>query len=109
MTKLQYDQTSCYGTEDTMTVSFLFEMTKCVLFSDETTRLSLLSLRKYCLRTVESPLTLNKVAAVRGVNIHQAVPPLKSSQMASSRNFFLRRERLTNIKDALTRIPLRFE
>ena len=29
--------------------------------------------------------------------------------MASSRNFFLRRVRLTNIKDALTNFPLRFE
>ena len=38
-----------------------------------------------------------------------AFPSVKTSQMASSRNFFLRRVRLTNIKDALTRFPLRFE
>ena len=41
--------------------------------------------------------------------MHQAAfPSVKTSQMASTRNFFLRRVRLTNIKDALTHFPLRF-
>ena len=31
-----------FGTQDTMTVPFLFQMTKYVFFPDETTRLSLL-------------------------------------------------------------------
>ena len=114
MTKLRYDQTSCLE-QDTMTVPFLFQMTKYVFFPHETTRLrvffnwgktvfELLKVHWHWTKLLQYVLFVF-------VNMHHqaASPSVKTSQMASSRNFFLRWVRLTNIKDALTRFPLRFE